>query len=222
MNLTSLYKNIKISKKSIMWITLLLIIIITIPLLTNGFGLYENFDTKDDCETETGAICKGVLNDEGTEIIRFEPESTGAELGSLMDDEAARIEAQQQASNLAKILADQQGKKTILASANTLFTTIGGNIASLSSKFANIQENMQPLDGLITKLTETMTTLETASEQDQDVLESAEVEKTSIQSDIKSKITNIKTDTGTLKTDINNILTQIETLETDYLIELEV
>ena len=197
MNLTSLYKSIKISQKSIMWIVLLLVAIITIPLLTRGFNFFN--------------LKEGVDGSPDDYIDMFDS------LAEDMDEEVARIEASQQTANLQTSIAENQSKLVVIENTKTGIATIEGDISSFNTKLLNIKTKITEIEPLVTLQTQLETTI-TTSEIESDITAS-EAEKIANTSTMSTKLTSIQGDIATFKSDVDSVLTKIETIDTQ-LIEL--
>lgn len=207
MNLTSLYKSIKISKKSVMWITLFLIAIITIPLLTKNFIFFPLREGNEG-------------GDEGGDDSPPEssPDPT-AVLSDAMEEEAAEIEAQQAAATLQTSMAENQKKNTVIQTAKTGVTTVEGDISSFNSKLLNIKTKIDELEPLVQKQTELETTI-TTSEIESDIT-AAEAEKIINTGNMSTKLQSVQGDVATFKGELNAVLAKMENLD-NQLIELSI
>ena len=207
MNLTSLYKSIKISKKSVMWITLFLIAIITIPLLTKNFIFFPLREGNEG-------------GDEGGDDSPPEssPDPT-AVLSDAMEEEAAEIEAQQAAATLQTSMAENQKKNTVIQTAKTGVTTVEGDISSFNSKLLNIKTKIDELEPLVQKQTELETTI-TTSEIESDIT-AAEAEKIINTGNMSTKLQSVQGDVATFKGELNAVLARMENLD-NQLIELSI
>ena len=207
MNLTSLYKSIKISKKSVMWITLFLIAIITIPLLTKNFIFFPLREGNEG-------------GDEGGDDSPPEssPDPT-AVLSDAMEEEAAEIEAQQAAATLQTSMAENQKKNTVIQTAKTGVTTVEGDISSFNSKLVNIKTKINELEPLVQKQTELETTI-TTSEIESDIT-AAEAEKIINTGNMSTKLQSVQGDVATFKGELNAVLAKMENLD-NQLIELSI
>ena len=207
MNLTSLYKSIKISKKSVMWITLFLIAIITIPLLTKNFIFFPLREGNEG-------------GDEGDDDSPPEssPDPT-AVLSDAMEEEAAEIEAQQAAATLQTSMAENQKKNTVIQTAKTGVTTVEGDISSFNSKLVNIKTKINELEPLVQKQTELETTI-TTSEIESDIT-AAEAEKIINTGNMSTKLQSVQGDVATFKGELNAVLAKMENLD-NQLIELSI
>ena len=208
MNLTSLYKSIKISQKSIMWIVLLLVAIITIPLLTRGFNFFSLKEGVD------GSVS---TNDSSPDSSPNDSIDLFVSLAEDMDEEAARIEASQQTANLQTSIAENQSILVVIENTKTGIATIEGDISSFNTKLLNIKTKITEIEPLVTLQTQLETTI-TISEIESDITAS-EAEKIANTSTMSTKLKSIQGDIATFKSDVDSVLTKIETIDTQ-LIEL--
>ena len=202
MDLTNLYKGIKFNQKSIMWIALLFIVIITIPLLMQKLYVHEGIDGDED----------GSINIDA-EISKLDA------LTTQMDEEADKIETQQQVADIQESINRNQQKKTIIDTIKSETSNVEGQINSLKPKLINIKNKFTELEPLITRQTELETTITTSEEQPD--IDAAETTKIENKSSITSKIQSVKGDVNTFKSEINAILSKIDNMD-NQIIELEI
>ena len=209
MDLTNLYKGIKFNQKSIMWIALLFIVIITIPLLMQKLYIHE-----------------GMSGGDGDDSIWEEADDIGSDalvaelsdLTSKMDKRAAELGAQQQTSDIQNSINRNQQKKTIIDSIKSETSNIEGQINSLNPKLVNIKTKFTEVEPLLTRQTELETTITTSKEQTD--IDAAEATKIENSSSITSKVQSVKGDVNTLKGEIKAILSKIDNID-NQIIELQ-
>ena len=208
MYLTNLYKGIKFNQKSIMWIALLFIVIITIPLLMQKLYVHEGMSGGDGDGDGDGSG-SGSANELAIEMDA---------LAVQMEERATKIEAQQQTTDIQYSINRNQQKKTIIDSIKSETSNVEGQINSLNPKLINIKSKFIELEPLITRQTDLETTITTSEEQPD--IDAAEATKIENSASITSKIQSVKGDINTLKGEINAILTKIDNMDTQ-LIDLE-
>ena len=201
MDLTNLYKGIKFNQKSIMWIALLFIVIITIPLLMQKLYVHE-----------------GMSGGDEDDSINIDAEiSKLYALTTQMDEEADKIETQQQVADIQDSINRNQQKKIIIDTIKSETSNVEGQINSLKPKLINIKNKFTEIEPLITRQTELETTITTSEEQTD--IDTAETTKIENSSSIASKIQSVKGDINTFKSDINAILSKIDNMD-NQIIEL--
>ncbi len=203
MDLTNLYKGIKFNQKSIMWIALLFIVIITIPLLMQKLYVHEGMSGGDE---------DGSINIDA-EISKLDA------LTTQMDEEADKIETQQQVSDIQDSINRNQQKKIIIDTIKSETSNVEGQINSLKPKLINIKNKFTEIEPLITRQTELETTITTSEEQTD--IDTAETTKIENSSSITSKVQSVKGDINTFKSEINAILSKIDNMD-NQIIELEI
>ena len=202
MDLTNLYKGIKFNQKSIMWIALLFIVIITIPLLMQKLYVHEGMSGGDE---------DGSINIDA-EISKLDA------LTTQMDEEASKIEAEQGVADIQDSINRNQQKKTIIDTIKSETSNVEGQINSLKPKLINIKNKFTELEPLLTRQTELETTI-TISDQQTDI-DAAETTKIENSSSITSKVQSVKGDINTFKSEINAILSKIDNMD-NQIIDLQ-